>query len=101
MLTSSHFQNSPYINKYYSQNPNHNSFKSDYYKKSFNNNYNKKNDEKDNSSHHSVSNDSIINILGISLHIDDIILLLIIYFLYTENTKVDMLFIVLILLLLS
>lgn len=66
-----------------------------------NSNFEKKTDEKKDSSHQTNSSSNIFNIFGISLYLDDIILLLIIYFLYTEDTKDELLFCVLILLFIS
>ena len=60
--------------------------------KNFSKSKNSKNDEYDN---------EIIEILGIKLHQDDILLICLIFFLYQEGVKDEFLFIVLILLLLS
>ena len=46
-------------------------------------------------------NQVILEILGIKLYLDDLIILALLYFLYAEDVKDDMLFISLILLLLS
>ena len=47
------------------------------------------------------SEEPILEILGISLYLDDIIILGLLFFLYQEQVKDDMLFLILILLLLS
>lgn len=50
---------------------------------------------------HKKNEDDCIDIFGIKLHFDDILLMLIIYFLYSEGIKDNYLFFVLILLLLT
>lgn len=115
MMYSSPFFYPPFNNRYYPKKPLYNSYHYNhipnhkgYYSSEklqpISNNdssYHKKNDEKNPSSHQTENDSVIFNIFGIPLHLDDLILLFIIYFLYTENTKDDMLFVVLILLLLS
>lgn len=46
-------------------------------------------------------NSQVFNILGITLHFDDILIICLLFFLYSEGVKDEMLFIALILLLLS
>ena len=111
----------PYFNfpynsyRYHNDNNFHSQSKKDYEQnnsKSLNQNYEKKEENKKNtSSYYSNMNNSsssitsknkvIFSFLGINLYLDDIIILAIIYFLYSENIKDDMLYIILFLLLLS
>lgn len=46
-------------------------------------------------------NSQVFNIMGITLHFDDILIICLLFFLYSEGVKDEMLFIALILLLLS
>lgn len=90
----------PYYNRYY------NNYK--YYNSNINKNNNDDNDtdkEIEESSVQARDNNncdkSILNFMGIKLFLDDIIILGILFLLYTEEVKDEMLFIALILLLLS
>lgn len=62
-------------------------------------------ENKENNDNRSINlhkkDDDCIDILGIKLHFDDILLMLIIYFLYSEGIKDNYLFFVLVLLLLT
>lgn len=90
----------PYYNRYY------NNYK--YYNSNINKNNNDANDtdkEIEESSVQARDNNNcdkpILNFMGIKLFLDDIIILGILFLLYTEEVKDEMLFIALILLLLS
>lgn len=90
----------PYYNRYY------NNYK--YYNSNINKNNNNANDtdkEIEESSVQARDNNNcdkpILNFMGIKLFLDDIIILGILFLLYTEEVKDEMLFIALILLLLS
>ncbi len=90
----------PYYNRYY------NNYK--YYNSNINKNNNDDNDtdkEIEESSVQARDNNNcdkpILNFMGIKLFLDDIIILGILFLLYTEEVKDEMLFIALILLLLS
>ena len=97
---------STYPHSYEQNNTNSTSFKADDLNvESF-----KKVDNTDNSTCNKISKDRkissnidepIFEILGISLYLDDIIILCLLFFLYTEGVQDELLFIVLILLLLS
>lgn len=54
-----------------------------------------------NSKHSSNSDQAIFEIMGIKLYLDDLIILGVLYFLYEQNVKDEMLYIILFLLLIS
>lgn len=103
--------NYPYHRNYYNnnfyhnlQNTNDNNLKNnyeDFSKKDNNNSENITENKINKNNDRCVDNDSIINILGIKLSFDDLLILGLLYILYTEGNKDISLYIVLILLLLS
>lgn len=103
--------NYPYHRDYYNnnfyhniQNTNEDNFKNNYedFSKKDNNNLENTNENKIDKNNDRFSNDdTIINILGIKLSFDDLLILGLLYILYTEGNKDISLYIVLILLLLS
>lgn len=111
MISSSSYINSQYYNKYSKYFKNQKSINKinsnsdiNNFKDKFQNDYNYNNtllSQKDNKKKQGKFNFDHITILGMNLFSDDILLILIIYFLYTEGIKDVYLFIVLILLLLS
>lgn len=54
-----------------------------------------------NSKRSSISDQAIFEIMGIKLYLDDLIILGVLYFLYEQNVKDEMLYIILFLLLIS
>lgn len=106
---------SPYYNNYYNNYNKHWNKSSNNYNKSISNNSNNliqpsKETNNKNSDYNNFNNNKntirksdsdCIDILGIKLHLDDILLMLIIYSLYSEGIKDTYLFFVLILLLVS
>ena len=76
--------------------------------KEYNKNYNKKRTSKNNFANFNISailnsdiNTPILEILGIKLYLDDLIIIGLLFFLYKEDVQDELLFFILILLLLS
>lgn len=116
MMFNYPYMRSPYYNNYYNNYNKHLNTPSNNYNKSHinnnqnnslqpskeinnkNSNYNNFNNNKDNIK---KSDSECIDILGIKLHLDDILLMLLIYSLYSDGIQDNYLFFVLILLLLT
>lgn len=93
----------PYYKNYYSRHyyPRTNNFINETEKNSTTSNSSSSTENENRSRAHSNDSQAFINILGIELYSDDILILCILFSLYLEGVKDEMLFICLILLLLS
>ena len=93
------FYKNPYRNHYYYQNSSTLSHFSNSLPQSNYKNYTNTKAEKNKSNKN--NNDFLFDLFGLKIYYDDVLLISLIYFLYSEGVKDDGLFIVLILLLLS
>ncbi len=109
-FNGNNYQNSSLNNNFgYKQNMKNESFSEKTYpiKRNLTNNYSYNNNSKQQNEHEKYDNNKQklnsdhINLLGIDLYFDDVLLILLIYFLYTEGIKDIYLFITLTLLLLT